>query len=377
VAEWNGFGYLTTAEGIYKIPMNATGNENLPTGYLDAVIANNKDTLKGTNLELPYNSNDLQFILSSPSFYDPSTISFKYRVRGLDEDWRTTGPGERVLRYPSLQPGRYIFQAYVVNNKGTQQKHLLEFSVEINKPWWKQWWFYFLLLLIATGIIYFLYQYQVSQLLKVEKVRRNISSDLHDDIGATLSSINIYTELAKKEKNNKEYLDAIQQHSKEITGKLDDLIWSINPRNDSFEKLISRMHSYALPVLQAKNIACTFTYNDSLLKEKLLVQVKQNLYLVFKELVNNIVKHSGAKNCFVNLTCRDNLIILSVKDDGKGYSLNNEAREGNGIINIKERVEKMHGYIEIQSAGQTGCSVFVYVPLANKYVSFLKKWFKH
>jgi signal transduction histidine kinase len=253
----------------------------------------------------------------------------------------------------------------------------LEFSVEINKPWWKQWWFYFLLLLIATGIIYFLYQYQVSQLLKVEKVRRNISSDLHDDIGATLSSINIYTELAKKEKNNKEYLDAIQQHSKEITGKLDDLIWSINPRNDSFEKLISRMHSYALPVLQAKNIACTFTYNDSLLKEKLLVQVKQNLYLVFKELVNNIVKHSGAKNCFVNLTCRDNLIILSVKDDGKGYSLNNEAREGNGIINIKERVEKMHGYIEIQSAGQTGCSVFVYVPLANKYVSFLKKWFKH
>jgi two-component sensor histidine kinase/ligand-binding sensor domain-containing protein len=374
VAEWLGYGYLTTAEGIYKIPMNTASEDRMPTGYLDAVIINNKDTLKSENVSLPYNSNDLQFILSSPAFYDPSNISFRYRIGGLKEDWQTTKPGERLIRYASLPPGTYKFEAFAVNNKNIQQKEKIEFEVTINKPWWKRWWFYSLIVILLSTLIYFLYKYQVSQLLKVEKVRRNISSDLHDDIGATLSSINIYTELAKNEKNNNEYLDAIQQHSNEVTGKLDDLIWSINPRNDSFDKLVSRMHSYALPLLQAKHIACTFSFNESLLKEKLQVQVKQNLYLVFKELVNNVMKHSGAQNCFVNLTWRDNLIIFSVKDDGKGYDTLKEQQEGNGIINMKERVEKMRGHIEIQSAPKKGTFVLVYIPLPYKYVGFFKKW---
>ena len=373
VAEWQGYGYLTTAEGIYKIPMNTASEDMVPTGYIDAVIVNNEDTLNSANIVLPYNSNDLQFILSSPAFYDPATVSFRYRIAGLNEVWQTTKPGERLIRYASLPPGSYKFEAFAINNKGIQQKEKIEFEVAINKPWWNQFWFYSFIIIVMATVVYFLYKYKVSQLLKVEKVRRNISSDLHDDIGATLSSINIYTELAKKEKNNNEYLETIQQHSKEVTGKLDDLIWSINPRNDSFDKLVSRMHSYALPLLQAKNIACTFNFNESLLKEKLQVQVKQNLYLVFKELVNNVVKHSGAKNCFVNLTCRDNMIIFSIKDDGKGYETLKKTTEGNGIINIKERVEKMHGHIDIQSAPQKGTFVLVYIPLPYKYVSFLKK----
>jgi two-component system sensor histidine kinase DegS len=104
------------------------------------------------------------------------------------------------------------------------------------------------------------------------------------------------------------------------------------------------------------------------------VQVKQNLYLVFKELVNNVMKHSEAQNCFVNLTCRDNLIIFSVQDDGKGYDTSKESTEGNGIINMKERVEKMRGHMEIQSAPQKGTFVLVYIPLPYKYAGFLKKW---
>jgi signal transduction histidine kinase len=133
------------------------------------------------------------------------------------------------------------------------------------------------------------------------------------------------------------------------------------------------MHSYALPFLQAKNIAGSFSFDESLLKEKLQVQVKQNLYLVFKELVNNVVKHSEAQNCFVNLTCRDNLIIFSVKDDGKGYDTRKENKEGNGIVNMKERVEKMRGHMDIQSAPQKGTFVLIYIPLPYKYAGFFKK----
>jgi signal transduction histidine kinase len=157
-----------------------------------------------------------------------------------------------------------------------------------------------------------------------------------------------------------------------VTGKLDDLIWSINPKNDSFEKLISRMYSFALPVLQAKNISCSFSYSESLLKERLQVQVKQNLYLIVKELVNNVVKHSNAQHCFITLDCTDNTLVLSVKDDGDGYEVK-KIKEGNGIANVKERVDSIRGRIEIKTAPGKGALVTIYKPLKHKYVGLLKK----
>ena len=376
VAEWQGYGYLTTADGVYKIPMNKTMREPAPGGFLDAVIVNNKDTVFGGEANLPFNYNDLQFIFSTPVFFDPGSIYFRYRVSGVDDEWRITKPRERMLRYTSLAPGRYTFEAYAISNNGLSQKHKIAFDIVIQRPWWKEAWFYTMVFLTGVGLIYFLAQYRFKQLLLVERVRRTISSDLHDDIGATLSSINIYTELAKKAKNKGTYLNAIQQHSQEVTDKLDDLIWSINPRNDSFEKLVSRMHSYALPVLQAKNIVCNFYFDEALLKEKLSVQVKQNLYLLFKELINNVVKHSGAKNCSIDFACHKNLIVLSVKDDGIGYDTLKQEEIRNGIVNMKERAEKMRGYLNIESTPQNGTHVTAYIPLPHKYASYFKKWIR-
>jgi hypothetical protein len=93
VAEWQGYGYLTTSDGIYKIPMNTLSEDKTPTGYLDAVIVNNRDTLQ-SSARLSYSKNDLQFVFSSPAFYDANTISFRYRLLGADRNWQTTKQGE-------------------------------------------------------------------------------------------------------------------------------------------------------------------------------------------------------------------------------------------------------------------------------------------
>src|SRR5687768_16793420 len=156
VAEWEGYGYLTTSDGIYKIPMNVISEDRTPTGYLDAVIVNNRDTLHGNRSTLSYINNDLQFIFSSPAFYNPNTISFRYRVIGADRDWQTTKPGERTVRYASLPPGNYTLQAYAINNKGVQQLQQISFALSIDKPWWKQGWFYVLCFIILVAIIYLL-----------------------------------------------------------------------------------------------------------------------------------------------------------------------------------------------------------------------------
>ena len=376
VAEWKGYAYLTTSDGIYKIPMNTTSEDRIPTGYLDAVIVNNSDTLQNNRSGLSYANNDVQFIFSSPAFYNPNTVSFRYRVLGADRDWQTTKPGERTIRYASLPPGDYTLQAYAVNNKGEKQVDNISFAFIINKPWWKVGWFYIFIILLSIGILYVLQEYRVRQLLRVEKLRRKISTDLHDDIGATLSSLNIYTELAKKDRHNDVHFTAIQQHSNEVITKLDELVWSINPKNDNFEQLVNRMHSYAGPLLQAKNISYRVNHGDDILKEKLPVQVKQNLYLVFKELVNNVVKHSFATHCLVDLSCRDNKIYLMVVDNGRGFDMARLPAGRNGIINMEERVEKMKGRLQIESSSEKGTAAMVAVPLVRDYLANYKKWFK-
>jgi len=374
VAEWRGFGYLTTADGVFKIPMSAPAENRLPQGFLDAVIVSNKDTITN-GASLPYESNDLQFVLSAPAFYDPSEISFKYRLKGADDEWQTTQPGERVLRYALLPPGNYQFEAIATNKKGREQPQQIDFEITINKPWWKQWWFYGLILLLIGCAVFILEENRVKQLLRVEKVRRTIASDLHDDIGATLSSINIYTELAKKDANNAGYLNTIQQHTTEVIGKLDDLIWSINPRNDSFAQLISRMHSYAASLLQVKNISCNFQYTAGQLQEKIPVQVKQNLYLIFKELINNVIKHSGAENAEVKMEIRDSVVHFSVKDDGKGFDRNETNAGRNGLENIRERVQNLRGKCVITAAPQIGTKVAIAIPLPTSYVRTYKNLF--
>ena len=178
---------------------------------------------------------------------------------------------------------------------------MIVFDFTIKAPWWNQWWFKTLFVMIVVSIIFLLYRIRMEQLLKVERIRRSISGDLHDDIGATLSSMIIYTNLARSEKDHEYYLDLIDQNAKEVIGKLDDLVWSINPKNDTCEQLINRMRLHAEPLLNAAGIRLNFTVNPAVLQLKLDLFVKNNVYLLFKEIVNNVVKHSVAANCYINI----------------------------------------------------------------------------
>lgn len=160
---------------------------------------------------------------------------------------------------------------------------------------------------------------RVAQVMRLERVRRGISSDLHDEIGSTISSINIYSELAKSDPHNEPYLQLIQENTREVIGKLDDLVWSINPKNDSVPQLVARMRLFAEPVLQGAGIQPHFVVQNEVPQLELSLEIKRNLYLVFKELVNNVVKHSAARNCYIDLSMKSGRLWLTVSDDGVGF----------------------------------------------------------
>lgn len=363
VAELGDFGYLTTVEGVYKVPLNLAIKRVAPKGYLDYVIVNGRDTLPGMNARLSYQENDIQFYFSTPVFYDPSSVSFRYRLNGADKEWRVTESGAHTIRYSALPPGDYEFTFYAVDNGNVQQKQVLRFPFSIEKPFWRTWWFFLLANAMLSMVIYTTVKNRINQKLRLELMRRSISNDLHDDIGATLSSVNFYIDLAQSDRQNTEYLRYIKDNVNEVIGSLDDLVWSINPKNDTTGQFINRMKDYAIPLLKAARIQCHFHYDAKLVHLKLDLLTKRHLYLLFKEVVNNVAKHALCRNCTIELVCEQGKLRLVVNDDGQGFNVVEVGRNRNGLYSMQERVRMLKGEIEIRSVTKQGSQVAVTIPL--------------
>ena len=203
------------------------------------------------------------------------------------------------------------------------------------------------LLLITASVGY--YSYRTRQLLKLQTLRNKIASDLHDDVGSTLSSISIFSQMAQQEsKEVNPLLETIGESSRKMLDAMADIVWTINPENDQFEKIILRMRSFAYELLGAKKIDFEFNADEEVAKMKLSMEVRKNLYLIFKEATNNLVKYSGANKARFNIKAeKDNLTML-ISDNGKGFD-QQQPTTGNGLKNMKKRAEEIGAQFMIHS----------------------------
>lgn len=220
------------------------------------------------------------------------------------------------------------------------------------------------LLLALIGVI--ISRYRLKRSIAIEKMQQRISSDLHDDIGASLTSINILSKLSNQknidETTRNNYLEKIDKQTAEITDALRDIVWSINPKNNTLDDVISRMRRYAAEMLESKNIEYSFETDATDAVISLDVSVRQNLYFIFKEAVNNLVKYSGAKNVFIKLTKNKNSLLLEIKEDGKGFDLQT-VKQGNGLINMQRRAEAVNGKYELRSDNKNGTEITLSIPV--------------
>jgi signal transduction histidine kinase len=188
-------------------------------------------------------------------------------------------------------------------------------------------------------------------------VRNKIAADLHDDIGSTLNSISVYSEVAKKDPSRREYaLSMIGESSRKIIDSMSDIVWTINPQNDSFDKIIFRMRSLTYNLLKAKKIECTFKSDEELSKINLSMEIRKNFYLIFKEALNNLVKYSEASRASVLVTCENRNISFVIRDNGVGFD-SNITNYGNGINNMKRRAAAINAELNIESAPGSGTSI--------------------
>jgi two-component system sensor histidine kinase UhpB len=202
-----------------------------------------------------------------------------------------------------------------------------------------------LLVLLILAIIWL----RNRRLKQIENIRNSIADDLHDDIGSTLSSISIMNELAKaKASEASPLLVSIGESTNSIQENMSDIVWAIKSESDYVENVLQRMNQFASEILDAKNIELDFKSDSSLLGARLKMKQRKNLYLFYKEAINNAAKHSEAKMVSVRVFKKEGFIELMVKDDGKGFDHTNHSLNGNGMNSMKKRAEELNGNFEIQ-----------------------------
>ena len=212
-----------------------------------------------------------------------------------------------------------------------------------------------IILLFFLAGSYLIYRYRLTALLEQERTRNRIARDLHDDLSATLSSISFFTEAVRRDDSGasgKKYLGRIEQSAAEAKEKINDIIWAIDPENDDWEMLITKFKRFAAEMFESKEIKYTLNF-DKDIQFPLKLELKQDLWLIFKEMVNNLVRHSGATEAEVSFKQEGKAIVLTVSDNGEGFS-EEEIEEGKGVRNIRFRAERIGGVSKLSSSKASG-----------------------
>ena len=349
--------------------------------------------------ELKYTQNNFQIDFFGLDFHAGETLRYQFMLEGADSKW--SAPTEqRTVTYANLRPGSYRFLVRAVNTDGTQSDRPAVLSFKILPPLWLRWWFLTGAVLLIIAVLYLFYRYRLARLREVNaalaeakraeedlsstraerltelaQVRTRIATDLHDDIGASLTQIAILSEVARQQnmQGNGASLDplnSIVNVSNELVETMSDIVWAINPEKDRLQDLIQRMRRFASDLLSAKGVHFDFNAPTYVLELPLGANARREVFLIFKESLTNIAKHADATLVKIDFDISQDDLRLSISDNGHGFDLERSgpalsAREkgGHGIFSMKKRAAELNGRLDIKSAVGEGTTIAVQLPL--------------
>jgi signal transduction histidine kinase len=322
------------------------------------------------DLELPPARNEVEIEFLSLDFRQSADVRYQYMLEGTDERWSAPTDQRKVL-YPSLTPGKYRFLVRAVTADGSASSRPAVAAFWVLAPVWKRWWFISLDAALATVVIYGLYRYRLAQLLAVERIRTRIATDLHDDIGSSLSQIAILSEVARRQSENAVPqlagpLSDIAAISGELVDGMSDIVWAINPKHDHLGNLEYRMRRFANDALGVRNVNVEFRATAADPGLHIDTDVRRQVFLIFKEAVNNIARHAGADQVTVELAVAQDGLLLRVVDNGRGFDPA-AAADGNGLANIRKRASDLGGAVELETAQNRGTTLTLRVPLVHRH----------
>lgn len=317
------------------------------------------------------------------SFAEPQLVRFKYRLEGLDPEWVQAGTERRAV-YNAVPPGNYVFRVSAANNDNLWNLAGNSLAFVVLPHFWQTLWFRLstlVLLLLATGAVVWL-QTRARMLRKLERMemehaieneRARIANDMHDDLGANLTHIAMLSDSARSNLDDREKaregLTHIYELARSITRATDEIVWAINPRHDTLESLINYCEKFAQDLLAASGMRCEFDFPSEIPEIFPRSELRHNVFLAYKEALNNAVRHSGASLVVISFLIDDRGGRLAVADNGRGMT---EARRpassegriatGNGLGSMSRRMALIGGTCEISNTAGNGCTVVLDFP---------------
>ena len=333
------------------------------------------------HLRLEPGQRQVEFCYTALSFAKPENVGFKYRLQGLDADWVEAGT-RRSATYSHLQPGHYQFSVTACNSDGLWNMTGASLEMTVEPYWWETAWFRVAGPLCIAGLLggwIFLglrrrHRRQLERLEMqqvTERERTRIARDMHDDLGSHLTRIVM---LSDSDPDNHECAPAsgralteINQTGREMTLKMSEIVWALNPQHDTLDSFAGYVAKWAHELLATAKINCRLDLPLDLPASPLSSPVRHDVLLAFKESLHNIVKHAHATSVLITLKLEGTSFVLTVKDDGKGFAVPPDASlQGHGLANMKHRLTEAGGLCEVLSQPGKGTCIRFTVPLSAK-----------
>tara|TARA_R100001369_G_scaffold37969_1_gene63424 strand:- start:1300 stop:2199 length:900 start_codon:yes stop_codon:yes gene_type:complete len=294
------------------------------------------------------------------SYFQNTKNTYSTKLEGFEDQWFYQG-NSSFIRYNQLPAGDYVLKVKGKDSRGNESATILSIPIEVRQIFYKKWWFIALFLLVILGIMYSIFRYRLQQAVAMERLRTKISSDLHDDVGSLLSGLAMQTELMEinASEADKFKLQKIAGISRNAISQMRDLVWSIDSRRETVEDLIERMQELAEELLLPRDIS--FKMDSSTIKnpkKKLPAQTKQNIFLIYKEAITNILRHSDAKHVSLSITNVSNGSHFIIKDNGSKKECYTST--GLGLSNMTMRAKNIKGNVQFDH--ENGFEVKLFLP---------------
>ncbi len=359
--------WFGTQNGLSRFVPSAPARSTAPVIFITRVTAGGEarpvSAVGATSLSLPdlaSGGNQLQIEFASLRFAPGERLRYQYRLEGSNQDW---GPptARSSVSYASLAPGRYRFLVRAVNADGVASPEPAVVSFAVLPPLWQRWWFLTLIAALGTAAAVALHRYRLARTLELERVRTRIATDLHDDVGANLTRIAILSEVTRQQRRDgSRSLDAplssIAEIARESVATMSDIVWAISPGRDTLRDMVRRMRDHAEELFESRDIGLMLDMPDAVEAMRLGVDVRRDVYLVFKEAVNNAARHSGCNAVAVVLRVDGPMLWLEIADNGSGFDTSSGG-SGNGLASMHRRAERLGASLHVISAPGRGTSV--------------------
>ncbi|MDP4265001.1 MAG: two-component regulator propeller domain-containing protein [Bacteroidota bacterium] len=289
----------------------------------------------------------------------------KYKLEGLDKDWIAADKNNQAI-YSYLPPGTYTFKVQSADAEGSPGKNITSLVITVEPPFWKTWWFFCLLALLIAAVFYWLDKQRVNKLIALQGVRTEIASNLHEEVNTTLNNINLLSEMAriKADKDielSKEFIDQISNKSHNMIIAMDDILWSIDPENDSMEKSLLRMMEFADALKNRHGANIELALDKKVRFLRLDMKTRHEVFLIFKEALRTIVQYSCGRETLVHIDLFKNKLSIKLQDATATLD-KNVAEIDNSIREMNNRATIINADIDVQY-DKKGVAIILLVPV--------------